>query len=104
MTLDMIVAPERRVANLFWVALVTLAISPPIVVAGYRLLLNKPNQHGGLFSPNVLRGLAVVNGVLGGAIVILALQQRDIRGILGGISFLATTQGAFVLASKREVN
>jgi hypothetical protein len=102
MTVDMLVQPERRAENLFWVGLVALAISPPIVVAGVRLLLNKPNRHGGLFSPNVLRLLAIFNGVVGGTIVILAIQQRDFRGILGGISFVLVTQGAFVMADKRE--
>lgn len=102
MTLGMLLSPNTRAENLFWVGLAALALAPPIFVAGIRLLLNKPNKHGGLFAPYTLRGLAVVNGILGGAIIIFAINEGSINGFFGGISFLVTTQGAFVLANKRD--
>ncbi len=104
MTFDMILRPETRANNLFVVGLLALAISPPLLVAGVRLLFNKPNRYGGLFSPNVLRFLAVINGVFAGLIVYLASRQSDVLGIIGGIGFLVATQGAFVLANKRAAS
>ena len=78
-----------------------MTLSPPIFVAGWRLLLNKPNSYGGLFSPIMLRVFSLFSGIIGAAILALAYQQGDLRGMYGGISFLAFTLGGFVLASKR---
>ncbi len=101
MTLAMLISRDAGTGHLIRVVLFALAISSPIVVAGIRLLLNRPHRTGGLFSPNTLRALAVVNGVLGGAILLLAIGKRAPHGIYGGISFLVTTQGAFILANRR---
>ena len=102
MIIGMFVMPDTYAKNLFWVSLIALALSPPVFIAGFRLLLNKPNKHGGLFSPSILRFLAIINGVLGGLIFYFALEQQNINGILGAISFLITTQGAFALANNRK--
>ena len=102
MVISMLVAPETRAENLFWVAVVSVAISPPIFVAGWRLLLNKPNKHGGIFSPNVLMIMAVFCGILGGTIAFLAYQQQDYMAAIRGCTFLIVTQGAFVLANARS--
>ena len=102
MTIGMLWNPDAKVANLFWVGLVTLVLAPPVFVAGLRLVFKRPNEHGGLFGPFALRALAVVNGVLGGLIVLLAAQARDVGGLLGGVSFLLTTQGAFTIANRRS--
>lgn len=101
MTISILISPETKSEVLFWVAIVTLAVAPAVFIAGIRLLLDRPRKHGGLFNAFTLRGLAIVNGVLGGAIIILAYQASDILGIIGGISYLITTQGAFVLANVR---
>lgn len=102
MTIGMLWNPGTKATNLFWVGLVALAVAPPIFVAGLRLVFNRPNKHGGLFEPFALRALAVVNGIVGGMIVVLGAQARDIAGILGGVSYLLTTQGAFTLANRRS--
>lgn len=102
MTSAMLISPETRANNLFVVGLFGLAFAPPIFVAGIRLLLNKPNIHGGIFSPFSLRILAIINGVLGGIMIIFGFQEGDITTLFGGISFLLTTQGAFVMANRRS--
>lgn len=101
MTIGMLISPETKSEVLFWVAIVALAVAPAVFIAGIRLFLDRPCKHGGLFNAFTLRGLAIVNGVLGGAIIILAYQTSDILGIIGGASYLITTQAAFVLANER---
>lgn len=101
MTFSMLVSPEARAENLFWVGVVGLILAPPIFVVGIRLLLNKPNRYGGVFAPGFLRVMAITNGVIGGLILVLAAKEGDLVGVYGGISFLVTTQGAFVLANNR---
>ena len=101
MVVGMLLTPETRAENLFWVGVVGSVIAPPIFLSGLRLLFNRPNQHGGIFAPNMLRLMAIFCGVIGGTIVILALQQGDYIGALRGATFLFFTQGAFVLANRR---
>ena len=101
MVVNMMLFPVTKTIALFWVALTALVLAPPILIAGFRLLLNMPNKHGGLFSPFTLRGMAVINGLLGGIILTLGVQDSDPSGMYGGLSFLLTTQGAFILANKR---
>jgi hypothetical protein len=102
MVIAMLVSPETRAENLFWVAVVSAVISPPIFIAGWRLLLNRPNKHGGIFTPNVLRLMAMLCGILGGAIAILAYQHQDYVAVFRGLTFIVVTQGAFVLANARS--
>jgi hypothetical protein len=101
MTAGMLLYPDTKMKQLFWVGVVALIVAPIIVVAGIRLLLNMPNQRGGLLSAFALRSLAVINGILGGIILVLAYREGDFQGIVGGIGFLVTTQGAFALANAR---
>ncbi len=101
MVVSMLLAPETRSENLFWIGVVGSVLAPPIFLAGIRLLLNIPNAYGGIFAPNMLRLMAVFSGIIGGAIVILAYQQGDYIGVLHGVTFLVFTQGAFVLANQR---
>ena len=103
MLFGMLTDPNAETDVLFYVALFGIAFAPPVFFASIRLILGRPNEYGGLFSPNVLRMLAVVNGLIGVAILVLAIQERDIAGVVGAITFILTTQGAFVLASRRAM-
>lgn len=95
-------SPETYAANLFWVAVVATLISPPISVAGARLLLNKRLADGGLFSPTVLQAFGIFYGVLGAVILVLAIKEWDIQGVLGGASMVAGMPIAILLARARR--
>ncbi|WP_344806644.1 hypothetical protein [Allohahella marinimesophila] len=93
--------PDTKSDVLFGVGLFGLMFSPAIVIAGLRLPVNRPNRFGGLFGPNVLRAMAIVYGIMGGIVLILAIKEEDIFGIYGSLGYIFTTQGAFVLANLR---
>jgi hypothetical protein len=97
----MLVAPETKSENLFWVAVIALILSPSIFIAGWRLLLNKPNRYGGIFSPLMQGVMAIVSGTVGSFIFIIAYQQEDLRGMYGGVSLLIFSLGAIALAKSR---
>ena len=102
MVFSMIIAPETRTENLFWIAVIALILSPPIFIAGWRLLLNKPNKFGGVLTPFMLRLMAIVIAVIVGVIIILAYREGDFFSMFIGLTFLITTQGAFFLAHKMK--
>ncbi len=79
-----------------------LSLGSCAVIGGYRLLLNRPHALGGIFSPNMLRYLAIVNALLGGVGAILSWNQRDWVGVLSSVTYFLTTQAAFALANLRE--
>lgn len=83
MLFGMLSDPNAEMDVLFYVGLFGIACAPPVFFASIRLILGRPNQYGGLFSPTVLRVLAAVNGLIGVAILALAIQVRDIRESLG---------------------
>lgn len=101
MVVSMLVAPETKSENLFWVAVIALILSPSIFIAGWRLLLNKPNRYGGIFSPLMLGVMAIVSGTVGSFIFIIAYQQEDLRGMYGGVSLLIFSLGGIALAKSR---
>jgi len=93
---------EGATNNYFWVALTGAVLAPTAFVAGLRLLMNKPHKQGGLFSPHMLTTLAVFYGVVGGAVLLMAIRNWHLGGIVGGAIILATTQAAFVMARRRR--
>lgn len=101
MVFSILVSKDSSSSGLLWVGVISLFLAPPIFVAGIRILLNKPYRHGGAFSIGMLRTMAVVNGLIGGLILLFAIPELNLSGIVGGISFLISTQGAFVLANSR---
>ena len=86
MIIGMLISPETRANNLLFVALIAIVLAPPITIASARLLLGKPNKYGGVFSPNALRAFAVVHGLIGLTILVLAFREKNYMGVLGALA------------------
>jgi hypothetical protein len=54
------------------------------------------------FGPWMLRGLAVLNGIFGGLIIVLALLAGEFGQSIVGVAFLLITAAAFRIANQRE--
>ena len=49
---------------IFLIGSVSLVFGPALIVAGIRLIINKPTRHGGLLSPLMLRVVAVLHAIV----------------------------------------
>lgn len=79
-----------------------LSLASCVALGGFRLVRNRPHPLGGMFSPNMLRYLAIVNAGLGGLSAYLSWQDGSVVGMLSSATYIVATQSAFSLANRRE--
>jgi len=86
----------------FLIGAFSMIAAPPAIFAGARLMLNKPNDSGGLLSPFVLRVFAVSCAILGALSVWVAHEKHLALSVFATVILAIVIQQAFSLANRRE--
>ena len=92
---------DKDIGPLLFVFLATIALSPPLVIAGIHIALDRPNEFGLVFSPNFIRLFGAFYGIFGAVIFAIALRNMSLGDLLKAIGLFSVMVSAFVLASSR---